>query len=237
MSEWSGRKRFYKEVSILEEGEGFFVTLDGRKLKSPSGNEFKLTIQPLIDAIVVEWRDQGEQIAPDTMPMFKLAATAVDRMGPRRAEVQKISLKFAETDLLCYRADEPADLVARQKQVWQPILDWARDALSVDLAVTLGVTPVIQPHRALASLADILGRYDDFELTAISSAAAASGSILLALALDRGHLNAGEMAESALLDELHQAERWGLDDEAKARHDLVRADIRDAERFLALYRS
>ena len=89
MSEWSGRKRFYKEVSILEEEGGYFVTLDNRKLKSPSSNEFKLTATKLIDAIVEEWQEQGDEIAPDTMPMFKLAATALDRVGPRRADIEE----------------------------------------------------------------------------------------------------------------------------------------------------
>jgi chaperone required for assembly of F1-ATPase len=227
-------KRFYKQVAVEDIADGWQVLLDGRALKSPAGLAIAYPTRALAEAIAAEWDAQQQRIETATMPLFKLLSTAIDRVGPRRSEVAAASLKFAETDMLCYRADAPAELVARQASQWDPLLNWARDELGAELHVISGILPVPQPERALASLRRALDELDEIKLTGISQAAAAMGSLVLGLALARKRIEPDEAAELAMLDELFQVERWGEDAEARERRARVRAEIVDAARFLDL---
>ena len=234
MATLTNAKRFYKTVAVSPAGEGWEVTLDGRPVKSPAGAPLLFARRPLAEAVAREWDDQGERLRPDTMPLYKMIATAADRVGPRRAEVVAVSLKFAETDLLCYRAQEPAELTQLQAERWQPMLDWARNELGADMRVTQGVIPVNQPAAALAALQRALDGLDELALTGVSAAAAATSSLVLAFAIARGRIDAAAAAEMALLDEAFQAGRWGEDREAARRRERIKAEIEDTVRFLKL---
>jgi len=170
------------------------------------------------------------------MPLYRFAATAMDRVGPRRNEVVAVTLKFAETDLLCYRAEDPPELVQRQGERWQPLLDWARESLACEMRVTRGIIPVNQPAAALSALEQALSELDDLKLTAISAVAAAAGSLVIALALARGRIDAETAADLAELEEVFQAERWGHDREALQRRQRIRTDIAEGAQFLNLLR-
>ena len=234
MSTLVDAKRFYKAVGVSPVGEGWQVTLDGRAVKTPAGVPMVMPRRDLAEAVAREWDSQGERLVPDTLPLYRLIATAIDRVGPRRPEVVAITLKFAETDLLCYRATEPVELSRRQAERWQPLLDWARETLGADMRVTEGVIPVNQPAAALAALEHALDALDDLALAGISAATAASSSLVIAFALARGQIDAETAAEVALLDELFQTERWGEDAEAGRRRERIKGDIADTARFLEL---
>jgi chaperone required for assembly of F1-ATPase len=238
MAEWSGTKRFYKEASAIEGEDGaYFIALDGRSVKTPVGAELAVKSQPLAEAMAAEWEAQVETIDPHTMPLCKLSATTLDRLQSRRDEVIGITLKIAETDLLCYRAEEPEDLVVRQRDSWQPELDWAKQELSADLTVTTGILPINQPENALIALQAALSELDDFQLMGVTNAAAAAGSLILALSMHRGRITAETMYEKSVLEEKHQMERWGEDQDAVERHQRIHADILDSARFLELWES
>jgi chaperone required for assembly of F1-ATPase len=230
----SNAKRFYKAVTVVPAGDGWEVRLDDRPVKAPSGAPLVLVRRALADAIAEEWSDQGERIRPDAMPFYRLVATAIDRVGPRRDEVISVTLKFAETDLLCYRAETPPELVQRQGERWQPLLDWARESLACDMRVTCGVIPVNQPAAALSALERALNELDAFQLTAISAIAAAAGSLVIALALARGRIDAETASDLAQLEEVFQAEQWGQDREAVLRRQRIRAEIAESAQFLNL---
>ena len=230
----SNTKRFYKAVTVAPAGDGWEVRLDDRPVKAPSGAPLVLARRALADAIAEEWSDQGERIRPDAMPFYRLAATAIDRVGPRRDEVISVTLKFAETDLLCYRAENPPELAQRQGERWQPLLDWARETLACDMRVTRGVIPVNQPAAALSALERALAELDDLQLTALSAIAAAAGSLVIALALARGRIDAETASDLAQLDEVFQAEQWGQDREAVLRRQRIRTEIAESARFLNL---
>ncbi len=229
-------KRFYKQASAAATEDGFAVHLDGRPVKTPAGCRLAVPFRPLAEAMAEEWEAQVEEIKPHTMPMTQLASTALDRIGPERATILDQLARFADTDLLCYRADFPPDLVKRQTSQWQPLLDWAAELTGGRLAVTSGVVAVAQPAEAVAALTGRLASYDDWQLTAAQAACAASGSLVLALALVEGRLSGEQTYEISQLDETYQIEQWGEDAEAAARRAALRRDIVAAERLLLLAR-
>lgn len=234
MTDWPSLKRFYEVASFQEQNGAFGIVLDGKPVRTPAGGALEVARKALAEEISAEWAAQGEVIETDTMPLTKLAATAIDRIRLKRADVVGAVTAFAGTDLLCYRADEPPELVARQTERWQPLLDWAADELEAAMTVTTGVLPVPQPAAAIDRLRDIVDGLDTFHLAGVSAAAAAAGSVVVALALAAGRIEAGEAGDVALLDEEFQMERWGQDSEALARHRRIRGDLEAAARFMRL---
>lgn len=234
-------KRFYKEVTSGAAnggaaGSGYGVQLDGKPIKTPAGQPLVVASARLAAALAEEWAAQGETITPSTMPLMQLVSTALDRMKPTRVQVTGFLLGFGGSDVLCYRADSPSDLVELQEKHWQPWLDWAADELEAPLDVTAGIVPVAQDADCLAALQRRIEAYDDWVMTALQSLAPCLGSLVLALAVVEGKLAADKAFELSRLDEAFQAERWGIDSEAKARIDGLRQEVLAAARLLELLR-
>ncbi len=227
-------KRFYTAAEAAAIADGFAIRLDGKPVKTPGGRRLTLPTHALAAAVAAEWEAQAGTIAPSTMPLTQLASTALDRVGPERPHITAELLNYAGTDLLCYRAETPADLVARQTAGWQPLLDWAALALDAPLLITTSLLAVEQPRPALAALERAVDRLDPWRLTAVQSATVAAGSLVLALALAAGRLDAAQTFELSQLDETYQIELWGEDWEAADRRAALKADIAAAERLLAL---
>ena len=176
-------KRFYRQVAVESGDAGHGVTLDGRPVRTPAKAPLLLPTRALAEAIAAEWDAQQDEIEPRTMPMMQLASTAIDRVTPRRDAVITEIASYAETDLLCYRADGPIGLVTRQATQWQPVLDWAAGTYDAPLSVTEGVMPVPQSPAAVAALRAAVADCDAFELAAVYMLTVASGSLVLALAV------------------------------------------------------
>lgn len=228
--------RFYKQAEAVRDdsGAGWRVHLDGRAVKSPAKADFLLPTEPLAREIAAEWDAQGEKVKPATMPIMQLAATAIDRVRPNRDAVVAELTGYGRSDLLCYRAPYPEDLIERQAAAWQPLVDWAHRDLEVRLAVTEGVMPISQDDSALAQLQDHVASFDDYYLTGLHSLTTVSGSVIIGLAVIKGHIDAHRAFECAMLDEEYAIERWGDDAEAVARRDRHRADLLAAGRYLDL---
>ena len=231
-------KRLYTEVSLSAlDGAGFEIHLDQRPVRTPLRNPLQVPGQTLADAIADEWAAQEEKIDVDTMPFTRIAATALDRVrGDRTVYTDQIAA-FAETDLVCYRAPAPSGLVVMQSRAWQPLLDWSRETYGASLKVTDGISPVEQNPEDVRRLRDALDDHDEFELAALSVATAASGSLVIALALAREHIDARAAFEACQLDESYQNAIWGVDPEAERRREILRADIDASARFLELLRA
>ncbi|MDO8607184.1 MAG: ATP12 family protein [Phaeospirillum sp.] len=227
-------KRFYAQAKAAASGADFAILLDDKPVKTPGGRPLTAPTLALAEAVVQEWTDQDELVIPATMPLTQLASTALDRVGPQRAHITAELMNYAGTDLLCYRAANPSDLVARQTREWQPMLDWAALTLDAPLVTTTTVLAIPQPPQALAALERALDRAEPWRLTAIQSAAAAMGSLVLALALTAGRITAAQAFELSQLDETHQIEQWGEDYEAADRRAALLADIAAAARLLEL---
>lgn len=228
-------QRFFGDAAVVVLTDGAFgVALDGRPVRTPGGAALTMPSEALAKAIATEWAAQDGKIRPLSMPMMRLAATAIDRIGRERDAVVEQLVAYGGSDLLCYRAEGPEALVRRQDAIWQPLLDWAAEAFGATLAVTEGVTHVSQPSEALAGLRQAVEAMDDLEVAALSQLTAGTGSLVVALAVWVGRIGADEAVAASQLDEHWQAERWGKDAEAQARLEIRAHDIADAARFLEL---
>ena len=170
------------------------------------------------------------------MPFTRALNSAIDKVAPERAAVARILADYAGTDLVCYRATHPAELVARQAEVWDPYLDWTAETYGARLRPVFGVMPEDQDGGALATLSRAVHRYDPMELTALHEVVTLTGSLVLGLAGLSGFRDAASLWSAARLDELWQIEHWGADDEAEAMADARCAALEQALRFYALCR-
>ena len=227
-------KKFYSEVAVASAGSTCSVALDGRSLKTPDQANYCLPTWNLANAIAAEWRAQGDEIDPKSMPLTMIASAAVDRAASKPEDVIDSIMRFAATDLLCYRAERPAQLVEKQNETWQPLLDWASVSLDAKLETTVGIVPIEQDGEAIAALRKKLLTCDHFKLAALHVLSAALGSIILALAVFECHIDVEQAVEASQLDEAFQANQWGEDDEAGERRQSVRAEATVAAQFLTL---
>ena len=229
-------KRFYKNTGVEATGTDYRVCLDGRPVKTPGRAELLLPSRPLAEAIAGEWAAQGESIDLAAMPLTVLAWAAIDRVRPDRARAIAEAAAYGGHDLVCYRAEGPADLEARQQAAWQPLLDWAAQELEAPLTVTAGIVSVAQPEATLAMLHRAVEAKSDFELVALGAAVKGAGSLVIGLALCAGHIDATAAFDAAQLDETYQMERWGEDREAARRRATIRGDLNAAALLVELLR-
>jgi len=225
-------RRFYQSAAVIAGESGFTVTLDDRPVRTPAGAVLAVPTEPLAHAIAAEWESQEETISPPTMPLTGLAATALDRVSSHRREVIDQMAKYAETDLLCYRAESPSELVDRQEKNWQPLLEWLEEYYAAPLAVTSGIAPVDQPEHSILKIRQAIEAMDDTELTVLATVTESTGSLIVAMALLASRISADKAFEFSLLDELFQAERWGDDEDAVIRRRQIKKDILAASTFL-----
>jgi chaperone required for assembly of F1-ATPase len=231
-------KRFYKAVSVEPAGGGFAVHLDGRPVRTPAKAAMVLPTREAASLVAGEFSGQGETIDPVTMPAMRLANTAIDGVAADPQAVLEDVLRFASSDLLCYRADAPQGLVDRQNAHWDPVLDWARRALGARFNLAEGVIHVEQPRETVAVLGAYLAqRAEPLRLAALHVMTALTGSALLALAVESGALDAEAAWLSAHVDEDWQIEHWGQDAEAVARRAARRRDFMAAAALLEAMRN
>lgn len=227
-------KRFYKTASAEQREDGAVVLLDGRALKTPAKLDMTLPNLALAEAIAEEWAAQGESIQPQTMPLMKLAATAIDRIAVDASHATADIVRYSGSDLLCYRADMQVELAARQEEVWQPLLDWFQRRYDLTMHTTKGIVAVAQPPELAERLRQLCANLDPLRLTALHTATTVCGSVVIGLALLEAHIDAEAAYDAAFLDELHQAQLWGEDEEAAERRADLKAEIASLERFLKL---
>lgn len=228
------RKRFYERPHVADAAP-FSVLLDGRGVKTPAGQPLAAPVRVLGEAIAAEWDAQGERIDPATMPLTRLANTIIDGVAAAPAPVADEVAQFLGSDLLCYRADTPAGLVARQAQHWDPVLDWARDALGARFILGQGVMFVAQPDRAIAAARAQIPS-DPWRLGAVHMVTTLTGSALLALALAHGALDTEAAWAAAHVDEDWNMDQWGRDELALARRAARFAEMQAAATVLELVR-
>jgi chaperone required for assembly of F1-ATPase len=233
-------KRFWETVRVELGETGYAILLDGRPMHLPGGAVLRVDAEPLARAIAEEWRlagdaNGGEMSFADT-PLTRLAGTAQQRIAPDPARTVDAIARYAESDLLCYRAEGPDKLVARQAREWQPWLDWVAVTYKAPLRVGIGIGFVKQHRGSVAALRSAVAELDIAALAALGIAVPALGSLVLGLALAERQLDAESAHALGVLDELFQVEAWGEDAEAAARRASIAADIALAERFLQLTR-
>lgn len=229
-------KRFYKNATVEVEPDGFSIRLDGRPVKTPGKRALALPTQALAQAIADEWAAQKTHIDPEAMPLTKMANTAIDAVTGMEGEVAADMAAFAGSDLLCYRAGHPVELIERQQAGWDPILAWAGKTLGIDLQTTVGIMPIGQEGAALEEANRQATSFDALHLTPLHVITTLTGSLILALAHAHGRLDAHEAWALANIDEDWQWSVWGKDEEATERRAKRWVEMEAASRFLALLR-
>ena len=224
-------KRFYKEV-LVTDARG--IMLDARAVRTPKKALLTLPTVALAEGVAEEWRAQGEVIKPETMKLTGLANAAIDVIMADPAGFATGLTLYGESDLLCYRADDPPALLARYAEEWEPLLAWAQARYDVTFTRVSGIMHQPQPPETLARLATAIASYPAFALAALSQIVTISGSLVIALAFAQRQIAPDAAFDAAHLDELWQAEQWGEDWMAADARALRRADFAAACRFLRL---
>jgi chaperone required for assembly of F1-ATPase len=229
-------RRFYTTAEAGPLEHGFGVMLDGRPTRTPAGKRLIAPNLALAELVAREWAGQGEIIDISRMAATRLAFSALDRIPARRDETAAEVGRYAGADLLCYFADGPQALVAREEARWGPLLDWAREALGLELRRASGIVHQEQAPQMIAQAEALALALDDFALTALTMAAGLFGSAVLAFAVERARLGGVEAFELSRLDEEFQEEKWGVDAEAAARRALLTEEAAMLERWFRALR-
>ena len=217
------RTRFYRVVSVESTVDTtsshihFHVLLDGRPVRTPARKPLAVPSLALAEELAAEWRAQATHIDPRTMPLTRLVNSALDGVAGKEAEVRQGILAYAGSDLLCYLAEGPMELVERQSKLWGAIHAWAKQTYGIELALGVGVMPVVQQPVMLARIDAALSETSPIELAALHVMTTLTGSALLALAVRKGRISDEEAWSLAHLDEDYQIEKWGEDTEAVTR--------------------
>ncbi len=227
-------KRFYKLATATGDAAPFGTALDGRPVRTPARLPLAVPTRPLADAIAAEWNAQAAEILPLTMPLTGLSNAAIDHVAPNRERFAQGLARFAESELLSYRAEGPAPLVAHQAAQWDPLLAWVRNRYDAEFTVTAGILHQPQPPATLARIAAAYAALDAFRLAALDPVVTISGSAVIGLAVVEGRLDADAAWQAGQLDELWQAEKWGKDPLAEAGHAERQRNLAAAVRMLRL---
>jgi len=226
-------KRFWTDVAV----EGGAILLDGRAVRTPARAPLTLPTAALAEAVAEEWRAVGEKIDPRAMPLTGFSNAAIDKVAPDVADFAAGLAIYGETDLLCYRAENPPELAARQAETWDPLIGWARARYDIAIVVTAGIVHRAQPPKTLARLSGAIAGRSPFELAALSPVVSIGGSLVVALMLAEDAITPDAAFDATHLDELWQAELWGEEWMAADARALRRADFVNAARMLALLRA
>lgn len=233
MGDWKA-KRFWKSVDVIADEDGFAVVLDGRNVKTPAKRKLQLPTRAMAEVVAGEWEAQQDLINPNTMPATKTANAALDKVSIQHAEVADMLAAYGDSDLLCYRAETPEELVARQAALWDPMLAWAESALGAPLAPRTGVIHIPQAPESVSVLRARTHALDAFELAAFHDLVSLSGSLVLGFAAALKARPADEIWALSRLDETWQEEQWGKDDDATALALVKRDAFLHAHRMFSL---
>lgn len=231
-------KRFYKQAACVSTDSGFAIELDGRPIKTPARNAMDVPTLRLAEAIAAEWRAQGDDIDPATMPLTALAQGALDQVAHERDRIIGRIAAFSDSDMLYYRGDEGQQALAdHQKEKWEPLLDWARTRYDISFTQTHGIMHQSQSEQTIARLSETVAVQDDFTIAAMLSLVGLAGSLVAVLALVEGVYDAATLWPLMNLEELWQEEQWGRDDLAVATRAIKQAEFYAAVHFLELSRT
>ncbi|MER2519364.1 MAG: ATP12 family protein [Bdellovibrionales bacterium] len=231
-----GQKQAIVAYEVVEiAGARFALHRDGAVLRSPGGKDFAVPTKALAEAVAQEWRAlKRNRLDPATMPLTRMAISALDGPMVSQDEAAEALLGFAQSDTLRHRAPAYEPLSARQEKVWQPLLDWFGERYGVELVPGAGIMPLAQSDDMLEVVKAVLAGFDPFALAGIGQVCHVTGSLALALALATGHLDVAQVFDAAELEALYQIERWGEDEEARLRLDGIRRDLDDCARWFGL---
>lgn len=230
-------KRFYKLATVAHHQTGFAIELDGRAVKTPRRAALLVPAEPLADAIAAEWNALCDIIDPQKLPLTKIANTAIDGVVGREQEVHDDIVRYIGNDLMCYRAETPEALAARQAAAWDPVLQWFEETYGAAFKTTTGLMPIEQNLLTVAKAASALSSETALTLAPLHVMTTLTGSALLTIAHHKRRLTIDQVWHATHVDEDWQIENWGEDAEAEVRRTKRRQEMQAAVNFLAMLRN
>ncbi len=226
-------KRFYRAATLAAEDGGFAIHLDGRPLRTPGRAPARLPTREAGELMLAEWQAQEEFIDMAAMPITRLVNTVIDGVADDPQPVFEDIIRYAGSDLVFYRADEPEGLVEAQRGHWDPLIDWADEVLGARFVLAEGVMHVEQPPQAIRAFTQRLSQWrDPFALASVHLLTTLTGSALISLAIAEARLTPEAGWEAAHVDEDWNIARWGEDREARQRRDKQWRDLAATAAFL-----
>jgi len=210
-------KRFYEQVATAAAEGGYAVHLDGRPLRTPAKSPLVVPEESIAAAIAAEWAGQKDVINPASMPLTRLVNSALDGVSREPEATRAEILRYAGSDLLCYRSEGPDTLVALQEKSWSPVIEWMQERFHARFVLAQGIVHVDQFPETIEAVDAALGDLDVLRLAALNTITTLTGSALLAVAVLHRHLSAEEAWAAAHVDEDYQISLWGEDEEASIR--------------------
>ncbi|MBR9843702.1 MAG: ATPase [Rhodobacteraceae bacterium] len=235
MSGWA-KKRFWKDTAVAEDESGFGVRLDGRAVKTPAKAALIVPTRSMAEAIAAEWEAQDGEINPTAMPTTRGANAAIDKVRIQHGEVADMLAEYGNSDHLCYRATQPEELILRQEEAWNPLLEWSASELKAPLARVSGIMHCAQDPESLAQLRKRVHALNEFELAAFHDLVSLSGSLVIGFAAVHRWSPIERLWEISRIDETWQEEHWGVDEEAQAQAEIKREAFFHADRFFGMSR-
>lgn len=230
MSEWAA-KRFWKMADVAEADGGYTVELDSRSVRTPAKAPLVVPTKAMAAAIAAEWDAQDEKIHPETMPFTRSANAAIDKVRVQHSEVADLLAAYGDSDLICYRASHPQELVERQNAAWDPLVDWSATQLKAPLQVYVGLMHASQPEGSIAKLTQMVHALDPFQLTAFHDLVSLSGSLIVGFGAIHGYASPETLWDVSRIDENWQIDQWGEDEEAMKQANIKREAFLHADRF------
>lgn len=234
-------KKFYQQAEAgTAPGDGgvtYVVRLDGRILKTPLKQTLALPSAVMAEAIAAEWQVQGDVVVPDSMPLTQLANTMIDKAaGNERPALNDEICKYAASDLVCYLATHPPELVKRQEDLWLSLLTWLDQTHGVTLTAIQGIRYEDQPETSLTKMRVLIEGLSAADFTVVQAITGITGSVVIGLALLQGRLTGEQAHAAACVDEIYQLEKWGEDKIARDRITRIQREIDSCAAFTALTR-
>lgn len=229
-------KRFWREVTVEPEGDGWQVALDGRRVKTAQTRAQIAPTPALAEALADEWRAQPEDVDPAGFGLRDMADYAIDIVASDPADAIRRILAYAEGETLCYRAEPDEPLAARQRATWEPLLKAAEAKHGLRFERVVGILHRAQPAETLATLRAHLEKLDPFALAALQTLASIAASLTIGLAALEPGADAEALFAASNLEEDWQAEQWGWDWQAEATRARKLATFAQAARFAGLAR-
>ncbi|MCR4282747.1 MAG: ATPase [Bauldia sp.] len=218
-------RRFYRRAEEGSYEGGFAVFLDGKVARTPARKPLAVSDRRIAKALAAEWEAQGERLDFAAMALTRVANAAIDRVAGEMAAVRAEIVKYAGSDLICYRAEGPQSLVEAQAMAWDSLVVWAREVLGARLVLAAGIVHLRQDAAALAAIDRALAPLDPLRLAAVNTITTLTGSALIALAVLAGRLSVEDAWTAAHVDEVWQMKHWGRDGVALSQRSLRRREM------------
>ena len=226
-------KKFWKTVQVKENSiNSYKILLDNNVLKTPLKKELIVENSKIAEEIYNEWNQDTNEIDTDSMIFYGIISTSIDKISYNRKSYIDDILDYVDTDLICYRAEKPNNLVQWQSKNWDPILSKAEKYINGKINVFTGIMPLKQDKETHLKITKFLMQFSNLEIVVLHKLINITGSIFLSLCILKGDIIKKYAFELSYLDELWQTKNWGCDEEASKNREKINDQLKRIIFFL-----